>query len=222
MKNFFMTLAFYISFLISIIFAQAMHAAPLMYSDDANIVSANQCQLELDHSWKRHATTTLNLTPACNFGADLEWSLPLSWEDGQSSYAVQAKKLWIEFENIPLQLATSVQWQPNQGEQAQQWQVVLPLSYQPTEKWHVDGNLGWQRTQHNVMTWGVISHYHLNSAHHLSIEVFSPEKSQFQAQAIYEYQLIPDQVSSFVSYGQSLSSSATPWVGVGLSFASAF
>lgn len=223
MQNFFMTLAFYISLLISVVFAKALHATPLMNTDDANIVPANQCQLELDQRWKAHAMTTANLTPACNFGASLEWSLPLSWEDGQSSYAVQAKKTWIELENIPLKMATSVQWQPNQANQAQQWQVVLPLSYQATEHWGVDSNVGWQRKQQqDVMTWGIISHYHFNPLHHLSVEVFSPEKSQIQTQAIYEYQLVPNQISCFAAYGQSLSSNATPWLGVGLSWASAF
>lgn len=224
MNNFFITLAFYLILLISVVFAHTLHAAPLIYTDDAGILDANQCQLELDQRQQRHAATSVNLTPACNLGASLEWSLPLSWEDGQSSYAIQAKKTWLELENIAVQLGSSVQWQPSQREQAQQWQVVLPLSYQPTEKWYVDSNLGWQRKQQqqHEMTWGVISHYHFNPVNHFSVEVFKAEESLIQAQAIYEYQVIPDQISWFASYGQSLGSSAMPWLGLGLSWVAGF
>ena len=236
MRNFFITLAFYISLFISVLFAHLAQATPLMQTDDAGIVASNQCQLELDQSLQKGAGSTVNLTPACNIGAGIEWGLPLSWSDGESSFALQAKKIWIEHATLPMQLASSVQWQPAQNQQPQLWQLNFPVSYQLSNQWQIDANLGWSQTQrfnHQSdneqsdnskkrydSTWGVISHYMLNPTHHFSLEVFKQDSAQTQAQAIYQYHVVPDQVSWFASYGQSLSTQGSPWLGMGLSWAS--
>lgn len=236
MRNFFMTLAFYISLLVSILFAHLAQATPLMQTDDAGIVASNQCQLELDQRLQKRAGTTINVTPACNMGAGIEWGVPLSWSDGDRSYALQAKKIWIEHTTLPLQWGSSVQWQPAQNDQSQLWGFNFPLSYQLSNQWQMDANLGWTQTQrfnaphedHDAAyskkrydnTWGIISHHILNPTHHFSVEVFKQDSAQTQAQAIYQYHVVPDQVSWFAAYGQSLTTQASPWLGLGLSWAS--
>lgn len=221
MHYLYLTVSFYATLLFVVLFGQALHAAPLLQTDDAGIVDPGHCQIELDQKISDSQISQVNLTPACNI-ANIEIGLPLSWDDGEQRYAFQAKKTLFQAERIPVALAVSLTWQPKQQNEKDQVQLNIPVSYYHNDHLQIDANLGVDRQDHNNdMTWAVASTYSFADVHGVSLEFFKTEAEKTRSQVVYHYHVIPDQVSLFASYGHSLNSSDQSWAGLGLSWVNA-
>ncbi|EPF73820.1 hypothetical protein [Acinetobacter rudis] len=221
MHYLYLTVSFYATLLFVVLFGQALHAAPLLQTDDAGIVDPGHCQIELDQKISDSQISQVNLTPACNI-ANIEIGLPLSWDDGEQRYALQAKKTLFQAERIPVALAASLTWQPKQQNEKDQVQLNIPVSYYHNDHLQIDANLGVDRQDHNNdMTWAVASTYSFADVHGVSLEFFKTEAEKTRSQVVYHYHVIPDQVSLFASYGHSLNSSDQSWAGLGLSWVTA-
>ena len=220
MPYIFFTASFYVSLLFLAVFGQKTWAAPLLITDDAGIVDVNQCQIELSHN-SRNNSSNIELTPACNLFNQLEFSVPLSSEDGLNSYAFQIKKPLIMHDYFAV--AASVQYQPKQNETLEQWQFNVPLSLYLAESLQLDVNMGWTQSDHHLdKMWSLAPTYNFNELNKLSLEFYkSDSDSVTSTQLVYHYQIVPEKLSIYTSYGQTLQSKPPSWVGIGLSWASA-
>lgn len=221
MHYLYLTVSFYATLIVVVLFGQALHAAPLLKTDDAGIVDPGHCQIELDQSIQDSQISQVNLTPACNI-ANIEFGLPLSWDDGEQRYALQAKKTLFQVQSIPVAVAASVSWQPKQQHEKDLLQLNIPVSYYLNDHFQFDANIGVDHQDHHRdTTWGVASTYSFADVHGVSLEFFKTDAEKTRSQLVYHYQVIPDQVTLFASYGQALNSSDQSWMGLGLSWVTA-
>ncbi|MDQ8935745.1 hypothetical protein [Acinetobacter rudis] len=221
MHYLYLTVSFYAILLLIVLFGQTVRAAPLMKTDDAGIVDPGHCQVELDQVVSDSQISQVNLTPACNF-ANVEFGLPLSWDDGEQRYALQAKKTLFQAERVPVALAASLTWQPKQQHEKDHVHLNIPVSYYLNDHVQIDANLGMYRQDHdNETTWAVASTYSFADVHGVSLEFFKLDSDKTSSQVVYHYHVIPDQVSLFASYGHALNSSDKSWAGLGISWAMA-
>lgn len=218
MRYLYVTASFYTTLLALAIVGQTAQAMPLLVTDDAAIIDRKQCQLELDQHFAKGQSTAINVSPACNF-ADIEFALPLSWSEGEERYAFQVKKQLFHAQRVPVAMAASMTWQPEQEREASLWQLNVPVSYYINDHLQIDANLGVDHQDHNDdLTWGVASTYSFKEVHGLSLEAFKTDAEKTRGQVVYHYHVIPDQVTLYASYGQALNSADHSWMGVGLSW----
>lgn len=220
MRYLYFTASFYTTLMVLAVVGQSAQATPLLRTDDAAIVDRGHCQLELDQTVSHGNISQANITPACNF-ANIEFGLPLAWDDGEARYALQVKKQFFHTEKIPVAMAASLTWQPEQEREASLWQLNIPVSYYVNDHLQIDANVGVDhQDHHDDMTWGVASTYSFKNQG-VSLEVFKMDAEKTRGQVVYHYHVIPDQVTLYASYGQALNSSNDPWMGVGLSWVTA-
>ena len=218
MRYLYVTASFYATLLLLAVVGQTAQATPLLMTDDAAIVDRKQCQLELDQRFAKGQSTEINVSPACNF-ANIEFTLPLSWSDGEERYAVQVKKQIFHGKQIPIALATSLTLQPKQDQEDTLWQFNVPVSYYINDHVQIDANLGVDHQDHqDDLTWGIASTYSFKDVHGLSLETFKTDAEKTRGQVVYHYHVIPDQVTLYASYGQALNSADNSWMGLGLSW----
>ena len=222
MNYIYITASFYMMLVLTMLAGQKVYALPLMNTDDAGIVERGHCQIELDQRHYDDQSSEVNLGPACNV-LNFELGLPLAWDDGDSSYAIQVKKELFVSEALPVAVAGSVQWQPRQNNEAENWELNLPVTITAIDKFQFDLNVGMTREDHhNEMTWGVASTYDLHDKHQISLEFFKLEPSRARTQAVYHYHVVPDNLSLYAAYGHPLQSDDQSWFGVGLSWVTPF
>ncbi|TCM66497.1 hypothetical protein EC844_11397 [Acinetobacter calcoaceticus] len=218
MNYIYITASFYLMLLLLVMVGQSVQALPLLNTDDAQIVDPQHCQLEIGQQFYQGQHTELAVTPACNIMGAFELGIPLSVDAGQSSYAVQVKKTLFSAEDR-FAIAASAHWQPNQQHHGQGWQFNLPLTVSAIAGWQFDANLGFNHeSKEDETTWGVASSYEFNPSHQMSMELFKNQPGRPRAQAVYHYNVVPDNLSLHAAYGYPLKSEDKPWVGVGMSW----
>lgn len=221
MHYLYLTVSFYTALIMLVLFGHNAQAAPLLSTDDAEIVASGHCQIELDQKISRQKNIQASVTPACNF-ANIEFGLPLSVDDGEQRYALQAKKQIFQGEKLPVAVAASLTWQPKQQQEDDLIQLNIPASFTLNDQVQIDANVGLDHQDHHAeMTWAIASTYSFKEVHGVSLEFFKTEDERTRSQLVYQYQVIPDQVTLFASYGQSLHSSEQSWLGMGLSWVTA-
>jgi hypothetical protein len=215
------TASFYLSLIFLAIFGQKTWALPLLNTDDAGIVSEHQCQIEFAHVLQNQSDS-IALTPACHVFNQFEFSVPLVWEDGLNSYAFQIKKPLIVQDYF--HIAASLLYQPKQDDNFEQWQLNVPLSLYLVEGLQLDVNLGWTQSHHHLdQMWSLASTYDFDELNKLSLEFYRSDlDSSTSTQLVYHHQVIPEKLSIYLSYGQTLESKAPSWAGIGLSWSSAY
>lgn len=219
MHNLYLAVSFYMVLALLILSGHAAQALPLLNTDDAEIVAAGHCQIELGQNFHRDQESTAGLIPACNLFNQFELALPLFVDNDEQHYAIQVKKTIFSLEQFPMAIAGSVQWQPRQQDQAQNWDFNLPVSIYALEGFQFDANIGLHHEAHDQdLIWGLASTYEINAIHQVSLEFFKADPGKKRAQAVYHYQVLPDQLALYASYGQPLQSDDKPWVGMGLSW----
>lgn len=213
------TVSFYMMLILLVLSGQAVQAMPLLTTDDAEIVDAKHCQIELDQRFHQDQHSEVNLTPACNVLNLFELGVPLSWDDGEQRYAIQVKKKLYASERFPMAIAGSVQWQPSHQQQAQNWDFNLPVSIYAVEGFQFDLNVGLHREEKDRnVTWGVASTYEINPINQLSLEVFKTDPGKTRTQAVYHYHVLPETLSLYAAYAHPLQSDDQSWMGVGMSW----
>lgn len=220
MRYLYFTASFYTTLLLLAVVGQRAQATPLLQTDDAAIVDVGHCQIELDQKFSHDNITQANITPACNL-ANIEFGLPLSWDEGEERYAFQVKKQFFHAEKVPVAVAASVTFQPKQDHEATLWQLNVPTSYYVNDRLQIDANVGVDHQDHNDdLTWGVASTYSFKNQG-VSLELYKMDAEKTRGQVVYHYHVVPDQLALYASYGQALNSSDHSWLGLGLSWVTA-
>lgn len=144
--------------------ASAYAAAPL-FTDDAGVLPAHQCQVEI---WHDHTPMPTNwFLPACNLGEDLELTLgglstrqdPDRW---QGHAQLQVKRNLIDADQHGWALAFSAGglFQEHSSENPRlldSLYAYVPLSIDLTDSLRMDLNAGWNYAatdQFHEFTWG--------------------------------------------------------------------
>ena len=215
MKNFVAINSIYILLLFIPSLGKKAWALPLLTTDDAGIVTAQHCQMELSYKLHNQASHTALVSPACNLLDQAELSLSLNSDQGERSYAIQLKRpLFIDKD---FSVAASVQFE--QGDEGN-WHFNIPSSFYLSDQWQIDANIGYnQLNHHSDQIIAVASTYSLNSLNQFSVELSKTNsEDNVIAQLLYHYHIVPEKLSLYTAYGQSLTADPPVWMGFGLSW----
>ncbi|MBF7694862.1 hypothetical protein [Acinetobacter rathckeae] len=190
------------------------YALPLYNTDDAQITSNNTCQIELGQTTTKTEQQLL-ASPACSI-YNYELSIPVSYSNRTTYTAIQVKHPFYASEQFGL--AASTAYTPKQHQNNADWQLNLPASFYITPQFQLDANLGWYNTKHTTaFTWAIAATHALSHDQKIALEYYKPASDPSQIQIIWGLDVIKDQTSIYLSYGQNLKSSVSRWLGIGLS-----
>lgn len=218
MFHYIFTLSLYISIISIAVAARFAQATPLYNTDDAQITPEKSCQLEIGQTFSND-DQQLNLSPACTF-KNLELTVPITQDSGQTTYAAQLKHPFYASDKFGV--ALSGLYQPSQNGADSQWVANLPVSfYNLYGNVQINANLGWVQEEHNQghLSWAIAAIKPITERQQIGLEYYKQPPEKAKLQAVWGIDIIPDKTSLYLSYGQSLASSASRWFGLGLSIA---
>lgn len=215
MYHHFFTLSFYASIIVLVFISRYTHALPLYTTDDAQITDNKTCQIEFGQAFfNTHSQS--NLSPACS-AYNYELSVPVSYAEHKTQYSAQIKHPL--YASNQFGIAASVEYQPKQHDLDQYWFLNLPISFYLTPQLQLDSNIGWYQSQgQNKMTWAIAATHDLPYSQKIALEYYKPATSGAEIQMIWSTDLIKDRSRVYVSYGQTIRSSISHWLGLGLSW----
>lgn len=215
MFHYFFTLSFYTCVLTIVVISRYTYALPLYNTDDAQITSNHSCQIELGQI-TAHTEQQLNISPACSF-YNYEISVPISYVQRNTYTAIQIKYPFYASEQLGL--ATNVAYTPKQHKNTADWQINLPISFYITPQFQLDTNIGrYNVKQTTELTWAIAATHALPHDQKIAFEYNKPALDPRQIQLIWGLDVIKDQASVYLSYGQTISTSIRRWIGLGLSW----
>ena len=215
MKKFIETYTIYILILLIPVLGEKAWALPLFNTDDAGIVSTHSCQIEFFYRFYTQASPSIMVSPACNIFEQAELSVSFNSDKDEQSYAIQLKRPFFIYNDFSI--AASVQFEEQQG---RNWHLNIPTSFNLSDKWKIDANIGYNQFNHHPDRMvAIASTYSLNLLNEFSIE-FSKINSEDKtaAQFLYHYHLIPEKLSLYTAYAQSLTTDPPISIGFGLSW----
>ncbi|ENW22033.1 hypothetical protein L313_0459 [Acinetobacter haemolyticus CIP 64.3 = MTCC 9819] len=184
-----------------------------MHVDDASVVDAKSCQLEM---WMQKHTDDREYwsIPACNFGSNFELALGMGRTDTDQAdpknYAVlQGKTLLkaLETNSWGIGLATGSQFNVNDSTD-QIWYISVPASLSTMDDaFIVHANLGWsheKQDHRNFFTWGVGSETQVAPRLALTTELYGNDRKESFVQTGFRYMLRKDRIQLDTSYGKQL------------------
>ncbi len=204
--------------------SQYAKADPLLNTDDADIVSAKNCQLESAVTRPSGSQASYQLNTACQFIEGVE-SL-ISYTDqfvdaGKGQWSAQVKGVIQPMSQWGMAASLQISQQNEKDKESIQWFLNIPFSLvYLNNSLHIDSNIGYQYSPRNLnlLRWSLASNLALTPKTSVSVETYNQDQHAPLLQSAIHYSILPNILTFEASIGQRLNTFRERWFGFGLSF----
>jgi len=201
--------------------SQYAKADPLLNTDDADIVSAKNCQLESAVTRPSGSQASYQLNTACQFIEGVE-SL-ISYTDqfvdaGKGQWSAQVKGVIQPMSQWGMAASLQISQQNEKDKESIQWFLNIPFSLVYLN--NIDSNIGYQYSPRNLnlLRWSLASNLALTPKTSVSVETYNQDQHAPLLQSAIHYSILPNILTFEASIGQRLNTFRERWFGFGLSF----
>lgn len=209
---------------ICMLLSQYTKADPLLNTDDADIVSAQHCQLESAITRSSVSQTSYQLNTACQFIEGIESSISYTdqfVDTGKGQWSAQVKGVIQPMSQWGMAASLQIFQQTEKDKESIQWFFNIPFSLVYLNNYlRVDSNIGYQYSPRNLnlLRWSLASTLTLTPKTSVSVETYNQDQHAPLLQSALHYSIFPNLLTFEASIGQRLNTFRERWFGFGLSF----